>query len=337
LIEKAYGVISMHRIQRLSEARAEANSRNARKSTGPKTVAGKTASRLNATTHGLLSGLQVLPQVECQRDWEIHRELMLDSLKPLGYLESSLAERIALFFWRLGRIARYEREVAAILQESLAEEIAESRRAKAEVDSLFAASTTSPLAARDDIHPDEVISRTGKARKELARLEGFPAVTDAAELTPDQALTLVYAIESVSEVDIDDEGFPSFPGIPNSVTVEDFDRWTAGIVRDAWKAIATTAGVSLETLYAMAVTRARAELLSSRIERKRVLTQLDRGRRLRLLPGSQDLEKIGRYEAHLERCLYRAMHELQRFQAARAGLIPPPLAVDVNLTGGGLD
>jgi hypothetical protein len=54
---------------------------------------------------------------------------------------------------------------------------------------------------------------------------------------------------------------------------------------------------SVETLYAMAVTRARGELVCARAERKRVLTQLDRGRRLRLLPGSQDLEKINRYQA----------------------------------------
>ena len=95
--------------------------------------------------------------------------------------------------------------------------------------------------------------------------------------------------------------------------------------------------MSLEALYAMAVTRARGDLLCARVDRKRVLTQLDRGRRLRLLPGDEDLDKITRYEAHLERCLYRALHELQRLQAMRVGLISPPIAVDVNVTGRGLD
>jgi hypothetical protein len=118
---------------------------------------------------------------------------------------------------------------------------------------------------------------------------------------------------------------------------DDFDRWTAGIVRGAWKVMATAAGVSLETLDAMAVTRARGELLCARLERKRVLTQIDRGRRLRLLPGNEDMDKITRYKAHLERCLYRALHELQRLQAARVGLISPPIAVDLNVTGRGLD
>jgi hypothetical protein len=75
----------------------------------------------------------------------------------------------------------------------------------------------------------------------------------------------------------------------------------------------------------------------ARAERKRVLTQLDRGRRLRSLPGSQDLETIGRYESHIERGIYRALHELQRLQAARTGLLAPPLAMDVTLGGRGLD
>jgi hypothetical protein len=66
--------------------------------------------------------------VERQCDWEVHCELLLADLKPVGYLETSLAERIALYFWRLDRVAGYERDVVAIGQESLAEEIAESRR-----------------------------------------------------------------------------------------------------------------------------------------------------------------------------------------------------------------
>ena len=104
----------MRRVQQISEARAKANRQNASKSTGPKTVVGKAVSRLNAATHGVLSGLQVLPRVERQRDWETHCEALFANLKPVGYLETCLAERIALYFWRLGRVARHEREVVAI-------------------------------------------------------------------------------------------------------------------------------------------------------------------------------------------------------------------------------
>lgn len=44
--------------------------------------------------------------------------------------------------------------------------------------------------------------------------------------------------------------------------------------------------------------------------------------------------KFCRYEAHMERGLYRALHELQRLQAARKGEpVSAPAALDVTLNG----
>lgn len=46
------------------------------------------------------------------------------------------------------------------------------------------------------------------------------------------------------------------------------------------------------------------------------------------------LARFMRYEAHLERGFYRALHELQRLQAARSGkAVPLPTAVDVDISG----
>jgi hypothetical protein len=46
--------------------------------------------------------------------------------------------------------------------------------------------------------------------------------------------------------------------------------------------------------------------------------------------------KLSRYEATIERSLYKALHELQRLQAARRahGDVPSPMAVDVQISGG---
>ncbi len=46
--------------------------------------------------------------------------------------------------------------------------------------------------------------------------------------------------------------------------------------------------------------------------------------------------KLSRYETAMERSLYRALHELQRLQAARhaSGNVPPPAALDVDVSGG---
>ena len=50
--------------------------------------------------------------------------------------------------------------------------------------------------------------------------------------------------------------------------------------------------------------------------------------------------KLSRYEASIERQIYRALHELERRQAARSGAAPtPPQVVDVDVSGipGGAD
>jgi len=54
--------------------------------------------------------------------------------------------------------------------------------------------------------------------------------------------------------------------------------------------------------------------------------------------ATETFAKLARYEAALERAFYRALHELQRLQAARAGqAVPPPVAVDVDITVAHLD
>jgi hypothetical protein len=51
--------------------------------------------------------------------------------------------------------------------------------------------------------------------------------------------------------------------------------------------------------------------------------------------GANAFAKLSRYETTIERGLYKALHELQRLQAARgAGSgAPPPVAVDVDVSG----
>ena len=54
--------------------------------------------------------------------------------------------------------------------------------------------------------------------------------------------------------------------------------------------------------------------------------------------ASDVLAKLSRYETPLKRAFYRALHELQRLQAARAGqAVSPPVAVDVDVMVAHLD
>jgi len=48
--------------------------------------------------------------------------------------------------------------------------------------------------------------------------------------------------------------------------------------------------------------------------------------------------RLSRHEAHIERGIYRALHEIQRLGAARQGRgLEPPRAVEVSLEVGGLE
>lgn len=50
------------------------------------------------------------------------------------------------------------------------------------------------------------------------------------------------------------------------------------------------------------------------------------------------LNNVARYESHLERVLYKGLHELQRLQAARDNrLAPLPAALDISVTGAEAD
>jgi len=63
----------------------------------------------------------------------------------------------------------------------------------------------------------------------------------------------------------------------------------------------------------------------------RIEEQLVEKRRARILPNTEDLAKIGRYEAHLSRELYRALHELEALQTRRAGGATPLGRLDVQI------
>ena len=96
-----------------SVVKVAANRRNALRSTGPTSEAGKAVVARNTVRHGLLTNAPVVPGLEREEDWLAHRDSTLQSLAPAGHLELVLAERVALLLWRLGRVATYERAAAA--------------------------------------------------------------------------------------------------------------------------------------------------------------------------------------------------------------------------------
>jgi hypothetical protein len=64
---------------------------------------------------------------------------------------------------------------------------------------------------------------------------------------------------------------------------------------------------------------ARRDTIGKEQAAKRVKQVLEKMSRERLLPNDKTLEKVARYEAHLSRGLYKAMHELEALQTRRLG------------------
>src|ERR671912_3031755 len=111
-----------------SDKQADANRRNARKSTGPKTPEGKAAVRHNATKHGLLSQEVLIPGEDEGALKELGERLRAE-LQPVGEMESLLVERIIDATWRLRRLSRLE---AGIFTWELYEELAQRSQEEAQ-------------------------------------------------------------------------------------------------------------------------------------------------------------------------------------------------------------
>ena len=71
--------------------------------------------------------------------------------------------------------------------------------------------------------------------------------------------------------------------------------------------------------------------------RSELLDQLDpqtNREKIRNMIANPSTERMLRYESMIERSIYKALHELQRIQAARAGDKPfAPLAIDLDVSG----
>src|ERR1700738_3833870 len=86
-----------------SDRRIEANRRNARRSTGPRTADGKARVASNALTHGL-TAKQIILRNENPRDFEAFRISLMNDLNLKGALQEVLGERIVIDSWRLRRV-----------------------------------------------------------------------------------------------------------------------------------------------------------------------------------------------------------------------------------------
>jgi len=331
-----------------------------RKKRGPKSTEGRLAVRLNASTHGILSPEPIVNAYESQEDWEAHRAAIVDSLSPEGGMEQVLAERVALMSWRLNRVTLYEAERLQEGQEEVMDDVREDRLHKGRLDAIYKGQNPDSLHVIMDAHPANVLEDLKMARvlykhvlylfeesKAGVRVEGGygGSVLDLAARKAIKIADFHAGLEGASERDVRERAEKlkeASPDIPEDALLDEIE-FTVGQLKGLLGDLARKAGIEPETetaggsvispeeqLLESIRFEARYEATRLACEAEEVQAQLLKKRRERVLLEESDLKKIGRYEAHLSRQMYQALHELEALQSRRRGVATPLARVDVQ-------
>jgi hypothetical protein len=112
--------------------------------------------------------------------------------------------------------------------------------------------------------------------------------------------------------------------LPPGVAWSAFNAWTAGRLRECVATLCAYSRRNPDVIW-LQLAAAAADRIKT-LDRRRADAErlLDRHRRTNLLPGEAETNRITRYEASIERSLFKALHELQRMQAVRQGQNVPP-------------
>src|SRR5215211_1536482 len=103
--------------------------------------------------------------------------------------------------------------------------------------------------------------------------------------------------------------------------------WSEHIVEDINQVGYTLLEALLEKLHSVASHEAKV----AEEQAQKVQQQIVKRRRAKILPSADDLQKIGRYESHLSKEMYRTLHELEALQERRRGGRSPLARLDVQL------
>ena len=283
-----------------SQKQIEANQQNAQQSTGPKTEEGKEIAKLNAVKHGILSDAVVIAKGDGQERKEAYLRLhdgLRDYFKPDGAMEDVLVEQITVTLWRKRRVLRFELGC-------LRKQLDAYQQAVKEPDEDDDELPTVPRTARE---------RLAAAKKRLAGHQ-----------QEKQYLQEGYDILSDEEVE---KWVDSYFRLAEKRGIE---AEKPHQVRDKLKA----EGLTEEQIRQALTEVHQAEIEKAEVEIKalqgEVALELERLALLGSVPAfGHDLDKIIRYEASLDRQLYKAINQLERVQRRRKGEdLPAPVVLD---------
>jgi hypothetical protein len=299
-----------------SDKQLEANRQNALQSTGPRSAEGVEAVKNNALRHSLRS-IQTVVSGEDPDAWEAHRAAVIEDVKPSGALELALAEQVAIKLWRLGRVVRFEADMIGNAQNP--EELAHTRE-KSHTRSYGGPARTD-IPTRKDVEnarkeAEELATRTSERDRALRQLELLDGMEDEDEF---EDWNLYEALKADFRFGQEELG-RMFKGEDDGPFRARHGRKMI-LARVEGKAEAKSLGAALSAAWQQKQEEATEKLRRIRSKHKgltrRYKAALERRRLPRGLPDDAALDKIQRYEAHLERGLHKALERLQTLQEAR--------------------
>lgn len=302
--------------KKTSQKQIEANRRNAKKGTGPKSARGKRILKTNAIKHGILAKEiinSIMLSTEQRREFREIFEELVKVLSPVGIMEEILVEKIAVIYWRL----------RAVLEMEIGETEAST------IDAVNTISGTKPnIRGKVDETADNPkyeswecvpathflliaklcdalvkgIKATGTINQFLGSelREAFHAVggdLGGSEKEPSEKLNSFLGKTGMGK---DEEIEVDIPDGEQETVIELLESISDGMI--------TVGLVRLDRDAVVAATR---------IKRSAA-------------PPPEKMVLIMRYETSLDNALYKALHELQRLQAFRLGKrAQVPIAVDI--------
>jgi hypothetical protein len=289
-----------------------ANRRNAQKSTGPKTAEGRAASSLNSLKHGLLAKTVVVQGYklkESTREFQTLCQEFYTIYAPVGPAEEMLVDQIVTATWRLRRART-----------------AESGEIALSVDGgWWKREKHNPL--MDTLAYPQLCGTEGLVGRLQQTVWGCRYLIHCLS-------NLRYAVERGGELTEEKMKFfteQNLRGCPGNLG-EKLEQLRAWLMANPEKLEpeALRERHKSEVLKCLNPEIRDAEYLLERNEKRENAEERSR-QAAAVLPSEETLDKILRYEAALERQLYRAMHQLERLQRRRQGEnIPAPMSLDIS-------
>jgi hypothetical protein len=282
-----------------------ANQLNAQKSTGPKTTEGRAVSKMNALKHGIFSKevlVRGLNLKENSRELEALYERFWEDYDPVGPVQEMLVIQIVTLQWRLRRVLTAESGEIALSVDG-----GQWRRSRSnprwEWMGLFPQGEPVCEMEESALGNSVVASWLHEVR---ARVEQDGELTEAAIKIP-------------------------FFGKPNSLSRE-LEGLRVRLSQNSDGAGPASGREANKQQALRAIDRKLERLESCKADcEKREAAEEQARQAAAVLPSPQVLDKIMRYEAMLQRQLYRAMAQLERLQRMRQGeSVPPPMTMEVS-------